>query len=497
MTFRYATAPNSESANVQDVATTTKVTPAQLALFRACFSGLAHVYGTYDVRTGRVYQIKQPVTDDVLRRHIAGQQPYGVYLLVNNRTRAVVVDFDIADLDRPMSFVSAARRYDLPAYIERSKSKGHHVWIFFGNDGVLAAKARLVVQHILDELGYAGTEIFPKHDRLDTRATFGNFIFAPLFGVSVVQGRTVFVRPDDPTRPLTDQWAFLESIRRVPESQLDAVIELNQLAIPRGAVTGVPVDQPSASFSHLGLAPCAQRMLQEGVCQNQRVACFRLAVQLKRVGLPSDLALHILTAWAAKNRPIEGKRIITPDEIARQTALAYDGAYRGFGCEDAAIQPYCSPGCRIRAARARDAATASCTTGHGATAPKIPPEAPRQDVARHPVHKPLTERNPTMAERAPQRPVKEFRAGTVKVAIWQNEVEQNGQRSVRHSIRIGKRYFDRQQNAWLDSEYLFVNDLPRLRLLVEKAFEFIALKEPDADSADAPNGTSAEPTRAA
>ena len=63
---------------------------------------------------------------------------------------------------------------------------------------------------------------------------------------------------------------------------------------------------------------------------------------------------------------------------------------------------------------------------------------------------------------------------------------------VRHSVRIGKRYFDRQQNAWLNSEYFFVNDLPRLRLLVEKAFEFIALKESDPDSAEASNGTTAE-----
>ncbi len=99
-----------------------------------------------------------------------------------------------------------------------------------------------------------------------------------------------------------------------------------------------------------------------------------------------------------------------------------------------------------------------------------------------------------MAERAPQRPVKEFRAGPVKVAIWQNEAEQNGQPVIRHSVRIGKRYYDRQQNAWLDSEYFFVNDLPRLRMLVEKAFEFIALKESDPDSAEASNGATADAT---
>jgi len=469
-------------------------TDDQVALFRTCFSGLPHAYGTYDLRTGRVFQIKQPVTDDVLRRHLGGQIPYGVYLLVNDRTRAVVVDFDTSDLEPPMSFVAAARRYELPVYIERSKAKGHHVWLHLEGNGAPAAKARAVVHHILDELGYAGTEVFPKHDRLDTRTAFGNFIFAPLFGASVARGRTVFVHPDDPTKPLADQWAFLESIQRVPESQLDMIIDVNELVVPRGATIAAPFGQPNASFSPLGLAPCAQRMLREGVRQNQRVCCFRLAVQLKRVGLPSDMALHILAAWAAKNQPIGGKRIITPDEVARQTALAYDGAYRGFGCEDPAIQPYCSPSCRIRAASARDAIAALCTAGHGATDSKIPRKIPRQRLARIPVLNPLTERTATMAERTSQRPVKEFRAGPVKVAIWQNDAEQNGQRVVRHSVRIGKRYFDRQQNSWQDSEYFFTNDLPRLRLLVEKAFEFIALKESDPDSAETSNGAMADAT---
>lgn len=101
-----------------------------------------------------------------------------------------------------------------------------------------------------------------------------------------------------------------------------------------------------------------------------------------------------------------------------------------------------------------------------------------------------------MSENRSMRPAREFRADPIKVAIWRNETEQNGQRVVRHSVRIGKRYFDRQQNAWADSECFFVNDLPRLRLLLDKAFEFIALKECAPDSAEAPNGTSAEPTGA-
>jgi len=44
-------------------------------------------------------------------------------------------------------------------------------------------------------------------------------------------------------------------------------------------------------------------MLNEGVTFNQRVACFRIAVHLKRVGLPYDAVIAILTNWRLKNHP--------------------------------------------------------------------------------------------------------------------------------------------------------------------------------------------------
>ena len=77
----------------------------KLAIFRDCFSGLKHVFGTYDPSTGSGRQVKSPVTDQVLLRHLQGSQPYGVYLLVDARTGAVVVDFDDQDTYGPLQFV--------------------------------------------------------------------------------------------------------------------------------------------------------------------------------------------------------------------------------------------------------------------------------------------------------------------------------------------------------------------------------------------------------
>ena len=82
----------------------------------------------------------------------------------------------------------------------------------------------------------------------------------------------------------------------------------------------------------------------------------------------------------------------------------------------------------------------------------------------------------------PQPPEKQFRAGAVRAAIWRNEVDQNGRTVVRHSVRLTKRYCDRD-GQWKDSDTLFVNDLPRARLVLDKAFEYIVLKG-DHDSQD-------------
>ena len=315
-------------------------------MFRSRFSGLEHAYGTWDLTTGRVRQVKHVVTDEVLQHHIAGVEPYGVYLLVDDRTRATVVDIDLPDLQPVIDFVAGARQYGLSVHVEVSKSKGHHIWLMHPSPGVLAAKSRLVVRHILDEIGYPDFEVFPKHDRLSRSVAYGNFIFAPLFGGLVKKGRTVFLRADDLTRPYDDQWKLLAEVELVQESQLDEIIALNELNDAR-PVTGH--NTPSIPLPRTaGLPRCAQRMLSEGVRQLQRVSCFRLAVALKLAGLPLYATLAVLRSWACRIRPLNGKRLITPAEIEQQVICAYDPKYRSYGCDDPAVRIFCDPRCPIR-----------------------------------------------------------------------------------------------------------------------------------------------------
>jgi len=89
-------------------------------------------------------------------------------------------------------------------------------------------------------------------------------------------------------------------------------------------------------------------MLKDGVVQFQRVSCFRLAVHLKRLGLPYDVTVAALITWALKNRPINGKEVIREKEIRSQTSCAYEKSYVGYACESAAIKPFCDPACPVK-----------------------------------------------------------------------------------------------------------------------------------------------------
>ena len=322
----------------------------KIGVFRRCFSGLKHVYGTYDPQTGRVCQLKEPVTDQVLLAHLTGTRSYGVYLLVGNKIGALAVDFDIDDVSLPIVFVDIACKYGIPAYIERSKSKGYHVWIFFEENGVLARKARLVAKKILADIHAEGIEMFPKQDSLNTKTTYGNFINAPLFGQLVAKGRTVFLDMTEFATPYPDQWAFLDTVQRISEETLEEIITTYNLTSPdhHNAKTTTKTNISTKNEpSPFGLPLCARRMLAEGVSSYQRVVCFRLAVNLKRTGLPYDLALVTLKTWAKKNKPVDSKRTITESEIESQTECAYRSSYRSLGCEDPAVTVFCDQNCLL------------------------------------------------------------------------------------------------------------------------------------------------------
>ena len=79
-------------------------------------------------------------------------------------------------------------------------------------------------------------------------------------------------------------------------------------------------------------------------------------------------------------------------------------------------------------------------------------------------------------------PIKEFRAGRIKAAIWRNEVEDGGRAQIRYSVKLQKRYHDRKTDEWKSTDQYFAEDLPRLELVASEAYRFIILRTSEDDS---------------
>jgi len=100
-----------------------------------------------------------PVTDEVIRRHLSGQDDIGrdfvmgIYpMLLDETCFLLAVDFDKKSWQEDIAaFIKTCLRLDVPAVLERSRSgNGGHVWLFF-NGPVQTALARKLAAHLLTE----------------------------------------------------------------------------------------------------------------------------------------------------------------------------------------------------------------------------------------------------------------------------------------------------------------------------------------------------------
>jgi hypothetical protein len=72
-------------------------------------------------------------------------------------------------------------------------------------------------------------------------------------------------------------------------------------------------------------------------------------------------------------------------------------------------------------------------------------------------------------------PVKKFSVGAIQVAVWENEGKEGNRFN---TVSFDKRYKDKS-NEWKSSSSMKLNDLPKAILALQKAFEYLALKEPE------------------
>ncbi len=74
------------------------------------------------------------------------------------------------------------------------------------------------------------------------------------------------------------------------------------------------------------------------------------------------------------------------------------------------------------------------------------------------------------------KPLKQFAASnSIRAVIWENKHENGDQKFTTHTVRVERRYKDRDGN-WQSTNGFGKNDLPKLALVVGKAFEFLTMR---------------------
>lgn len=171
------------------------------------------------------------LNDQVIYRHLAGQQVVGLYpLLQDNTCHLLAADFDKGTWQDEVKAMSrACTEYGVPHAVEISRSgNGAHLWIFF-DDKVPANEARLLGFSLLDKAmeGYPNLSfdsydrLFPNQDILP-EGGFGNLIALPLQREVRQAGNSSFV--DAELNVIDDQWQHLAQLKRLSRQELNKLL---------------------------------------------------------------------------------------------------------------------------------------------------------------------------------------------------------------------------------------------------------------------------------
>lgn len=148
--------------------------------FKRLFRGRGDVWGHDEGRC-----VKEKLTDEHWEDHLVGRQGIGIYPAVPVPDGRVVcawgcTDIDIEDYGRAILLQDTLEQVGISSFIERSRSKGYHLWIF-SSAPVSATDMRnmqLVAHQVAD---IPPIEVNPKQTDV-TLGKYGNYVRLPYLG---------------------------------------------------------------------------------------------------------------------------------------------------------------------------------------------------------------------------------------------------------------------------------------------------------------------------
>jgi len=161
--------------------------------FLHLFRGNPAVVGLDDTGRGRPGPLRFDVRDEregkwlmLVDGHLAGMSGIGVYPVnheMGNTVRWGCIDFDEGEVEswsHALNIRELLHDLDLPVWIERSRSKGYHVWMFTG-DWIDARWMRRLLLGACKVVGAPSKEVNPKAEKTNPDQ-LGNFVRLPYFG---------------------------------------------------------------------------------------------------------------------------------------------------------------------------------------------------------------------------------------------------------------------------------------------------------------------------
>lgn len=179
---------------------------------------------------GCSYKEYLPITEKVIDDHLRGRNNLvaGIYPMCMDETcYFLAIDFDEGDWKKDITELrEVCVEYDIPVAVERSRSgKGAHAWFFF-ETALPAVTARKLGSALLSyamserhEIAFKSYDrFFPNQDTMP-KGGMGNLIALPLQKMARSCNNSVFI--DENFLPIEDQWAFLASVRKLNEDDVD------------------------------------------------------------------------------------------------------------------------------------------------------------------------------------------------------------------------------------------------------------------------------------
>lgn len=78
-------------------------------------------------------------------------------------------------------------------------------------------------------------------------------------------------------------------------------------------------------------------------------------------------------------------------------------------------------------------------------------------------------------------PEKKFVSGGISATVWKNTAEKDGKEFEYHTVSVERNYRD-EKEEWHKTSSMRVNDLPKIALVSQKAYEYLTLNDVDVNA---------------